>query len=444
MKKKTLPSFVSEVFQILEDNSIEYAVLRNFDGLPEYNSSRDIDILIKKQDFYVVCQQMVLLCQRENIYIVSYFKSERLRTFVCGSFGKDSIEIVQFDFFVHTSAYGHIILTAEEMLRSRIKENGIYHVSDVYQLLDKYLYIKYIGAPFPDKYIPLKESLRNSQELTTLLKSFDISSLVDLEKMSKNEFHKKVRNRGNDSLSNIVLFWKCYILNLISYKGYSIGFTGPDGAGKTTIVELLKLVLNTVYSKIVQYHFRPIVFGNISEVAHTIGLKKEVDRNYNQPHRGNRTSIISSLLRLTYYSIDYIYGYIKKVRKELVKRQIVIFDRYYTDIICDSRRSRIYLPLKFLYWWGRCFIPSLDYNILLTAHTDTILGRKNELNREGIEAINARIDYLANKSRFYKVLNEGTPQEAVTEILRVVFENQHKKNMKRLIKNGSQHTSPTI
>ena len=60
------------------------------------------------------------------------------------------------------------------------------------------------------------------------------------------------------------------------------------------------------------------------------------------------------------------------------------------------------------------------------------MGRKNELNKEGIEAINARIDYLASKPSFYKVLNEGTPQEAVAEILRIVFENQHKKNMKRL------------
>ena len=70
---------------------------------------------------------------------------------------------------------------------------------------------------------------------------------------------------------------------------------------------------------------------------------------------------------------------------------------------------------------------------LLTAQTDTILGRKKELDREGIEAINARIDYLASKPSFYKVLNEGTPQEAVAEILRIVFEKQHGKNIKRII-----------
>ena len=95
-------------------------------------------------------------------------------------------------------------------------------------------------------------------------------------------------------------------------------------------------------------------------------------------------------------------------------------------------RSRIYLPVKFLYGWGKCFIPSLDYNILLTARTETILTRKKELDAAGIEAINQKIDYLADKPGFYKVMNEGTPQEAVAGILRIVFERQHKKNMKRL------------
>ena len=89
--------------------------------------------------------------------------------------------------------------------------------------------------------------------------------------------------------------------------------------------------------------------------------------------------------------------------------------------------------MKFLYVWGRCFIPSLDYNILLTASTETILARKKELDKEGIESINRKIDYLSSKPRFYKIMNDGTPQATVTEILRIVFENQHYKNIKRII-----------
>ena len=161
-------------------------------------------------------------------------------------------------------------------------------------------------------------------------------------------------------------------------------------------------------------------------------MKKEVDRNYSDPHRGGKTGLLSSLARLFYYSIDYIIGYWVKVKSVTRITRLVIFDRYYTDIICDSRRSRIYLNPKFLYWFGKLFIPSLDYNILLTASTDTILNRKRELDEAGIKAINDRIDYLENKKGYKKVLNESTPEEAVKQILSYIFEAQHKKNLKRL------------
>lgn len=199
------------------------------------------------------------------------------------------------------------------------------------------------------------------------------------------------------------------------------------------MIDLLIENLGDVFRKAhVYYHFRPVLFGNLGEVAHSAGVKKEVDRNYSQPHRGGKTGKVSSMVRLLYYSLDYIVGYWLKVKSVTRITRLVIFDRYYTDIICDSRRSRIYLNYKFLYGFGKLFIPSLDYNILLTAGTDTILARKRELDEEGIRLINKKIDYLANKKGYKKILNERTPEETVTEILSYIFEKQHNKNLRRL------------
>jgi hypothetical protein len=79
------------------------------------------------------------------------------------------------------------------------------------------------------------------------------------------------------------------------------------------------------------------------------------------------------------------------------------------------------------------FVPRLDYNVLLTAGTETILARKRELTEEGIRAINERIEFLAGKRGYRKFVNEGTAEEMVTEILEWVFEEQHKRNMKRIV-----------
>jgi hypothetical protein len=79
------------------------------------------------------------------------------------------------------------------------------------------------------------------------------------------------------------------------------------------------------------------------------------------------------------------------------------------------------------------FVPRLDYNVLLTAGTETILARKRELTEEGIRAINERIEFLATKRGYGRFVNEGTAEEMVTEILEWVFEEQHKRNMKRIL-----------
>ena len=220
---------------------------------------------------------------------------------------------------------------------------------------------------------------------------------------------------------------------IMSRTGFSVGFTGPDGSGKTTVIDSTIQRLGAVFATAhAYYHFRPALFGNLGEVAHSAGIKKDVDRNYSDPHRGGRTGLFSSLMRLAYYSTDYIAGYFAKVKTKTRITRLVIFDRYFTDIICDSRRSRIYLPMRFLNLWRKLFIPSLDYNILLTASSETILSRKRELDEAGICDINNRIDYLADQKGYLKVLNESTPDDAVTTILNHIFNEQHKKNLRRL------------
>lgn len=428
-----LPEIVPAVFKMLKEKHYPYAVLRNHNGLPYKNSSRDIDILISSACYGSLKNDFVNLLLDAKYQITTFFESERLRTFVCAKLTNNDIEIVQFDFFVHTSVYGHILLDSATILSSTyLNENGICCVSKEYEFLDKYLYLKYIGAEYPAKYSHLKEEVKSSPYLKDIIQSrFGISSIEELDDMPMSKFRQKA-NKLNRNYKNQFLFWYSYILNNITYKGFSLGFTGPDGAGKTTVIELLTKQLTKVYPKVAPFHFRPTVLGNLGDVAYSAGIKKTVDHNYDKPHRGGKTSVFSSFARLVYYSMDYIVGYFNLVRRALVRRELVIFDRYYTDIICDSRRSRIYLNTTFLYWFGKMFIPSLDYNILLTASSDAILTRKQELDKEAIDAINGKIDYLADKKGYYKVLNEGSPQETVTKILRIVFEKQHQKNLKRL------------
>lgn len=433
---RTEVQFLTSFFDFLNRRA-EYAVLRNFEGLPARNDSRDIDIVLEQTTYKRIKNDLIQLVEQSGWRIVTYLNSDRLITWVCAGIGDDGkAQLVQLDFFFHTSVFGVRLLEAKDFIAHRTFNGAVYHVDKEYEFLDKYLYDRAVGAAYPEKYRAVREAVSGKEEVQEVLKSvFGVSTVDDCDKQpgKKLLLHAFFR-RPLLSLGRFLKFEYYRLRNyLCSDTGFSVGFTGPDGSGKTTVIDLLIDNLGEVFRKAHKYyHFRPALFGNLGEVAHSARLKKEVDRNYSDPHRGGKTGTLSSLARLFYYSVDYIIGYWVKVKSVTRITRVVIFDRYYTDIICDSRRSRIYLNPKFLYGWGKLFIPSLDYNILLTASTDTILARKRELDEAGIQAINDRIDYLQNKKGYQKVLNESTPEEAVRSILSYIFESQHKKNLKRL------------
>lgn len=432
--------FQTRLFKLLNE-TVSYVVLRNFEGLPERNDSRDIDIAISREDYYRLKPQLIELIEELGWKIITYLNSDRLVTWVTGYVNsQNETELIQLDFFFNTSVFGIELMSINELLNDRQFNGDVYYPGIEVQFLDKYLYDRAVGAPYPKKYQAVKEAAQDSPAVKAKLKQlFGVGTVQECDKTSGRKLLCKaigwnLRHRPFGLAAGVSRFLQTFIGNyLMSHTGFSVGFTGPDGSGKTTVIdrtiERLGDVFATAHS---YYHFRPALFGNLGDVAHSAGLKKEVDRNYSDPHRGGKTGVLSSVARLCYYSVDYIFGYFAKVKTKTRITRLVIFDRYFTDIICDSRRSRIYLPPKFLNLWRKLLIPSLDYNILLTASSDTILSRKRELDEAGIRAINDRIDYLAPQKGYFKVLNESTPDEAVTIILNHIFDQQHNKNLKRL------------
>ena len=144
----------------------KYALLRNYEGLPEINSSRDIDIVIDKKDFLLRKKELETLILSSDYRIFTYYLSDRMITYLLIN---SEFEFLQFDFFFKTSLHGIILITANDLLGSREFNGKLYHVSKEYEFLDKYIYLKSLNLDFPSKYKDTREHVLSNE------KNFDIT-----------------------------------------------------------------------------------------------------------------------------------------------------------------------------------------------------------------------------------------------------------------------------
>lgn len=172
---------------------------------------------------------------------------------------------------------------------------------------------------------------------------------------------------------------------LFHQPGYTIAMLGTDGSGKSFIINSITPVLNEAFHKGVRYeHMRP---NHLPSIAVLTGRKKKTETVTvcSNPHGSKPSGVLGSLMRLTYYWIDYTYGYLRKVfLDKAFKTHLWIFDRYYYDYYIDQRRARLHLPNWIFKLYG-IFVPSPDLTLCLGGNPEKIYARKPETSLEEVK-----------------------------------------------------------
>ncbi len=166
-------------------------------------------------------------------------------------------------------------------------------------------------------------------------------------------------------------------------KNIIITFSGVDGAGKTTILRQFKELLEQKYGRsVIELRHRPSILPILSAVKH--GKKKAEQKTLEAlPRSGTNKSLISSLIRFSYYFLDYFFGQWVIYFKYSIKGNIIIYDRYYFDFINDAKRTNIRLNENFIKFFYR-FVFKPDINIFLYASPEIIISRKQEMDEKSI------------------------------------------------------------
>ena len=193
-------------------------------------------------------------------------------------------------------------------------------------------------------------------------------------------------NKGWSRAKHVFFYVMDTILGMWKDRGMIVTFSGVDGAGKSTIIEEVKIQLEKAYRKrVVVIRHRPSLLPILS--AYTKGKKQaEKDAKDTLPRQGSNKSRLSSLIRFSYYYVAYFFGQFVIYYRHVLRGQIVLYDRYYFDFINDAKRSNINLP-KLVTKLGYYFLLKPHFNFFLYAQPEVILSRKKELDHETIEVL---------------------------------------------------------
>jgi len=152
--------------------------------------------------------------------------------------------------------------------------------------------------------------------------------------------------------------------------GLFLVILGPDGVGKSTLVGRLgESLKHAAFNRLRICHWRPMV----------IAPHKETGVAVTDPHGQLPRGRLMSVAVLLGILLDYWLGYRFVLQPVLARAGLVIFDRYYQDLLIDPVRYRYGGPMWLANLLGR-FVPPPDLLFLvLDAEDEVILSRKREV-----------------------------------------------------------------
>lgn len=431
------------MFDDFAAKNVSYAVLRNYESLPDSIGARDIDILVEPGDLSAACEVICALVRDMKLMFANFFRDERLTQFtLVRRLETDEIFDLKIDFFTSSQVYGVEVFSAIEMIEGARKHNGIPVVSESALILDKWSFHLIVGQPLNSKYDVAFAAIAQSEgetlkaELTPLFGG-DVAQRL-LARMAEGQgstigplsgavrraaFWRMWRRQGLIAAPRSFLFLALRLRDRLSPNGLFLSVSGPDGCGKTTVIKRVTLQLEQIYGAdgVVCRHFRPTVLPRIAEVAKKTHALKTVDEEYDRPHRAQPSGALGSVLRMGYYGLDYLFGYLRTIYPVLARRQVVLFDRYAYDMVCDPGRSRIALPTALIRTIIR-LLPMPRWAFFIRVAPEEVFRRKQELDLDRIRQLNVRYDDLVRRGMLIAIDNEGEgPEDAAAQIVDTII-----------------------
>lgn len=442
---KVCSNIFSEFILKLNKSKVRYFILRNFEGLPEINTSKDIDIIIEPNNYHKASKLLVTVLKEHKISNYRVVKYERVHC--CFAIDVEKNFSIHIDLIESYLSKGFEVFTFNGLYKETVDYKNFKVLNETYNAI-MLLYYKVISAKqlktqYQDEInVTYKKdsnkinsvlnktlSSNHSKLIIAALLNQDFKAIIDnANELSKVTKRKAFLKKPIKTTYNITKFLCEKFYRIVycprRYQNF-ISVQGADGTGKSTFIEGLVKAIAYYYvsedSKSHVYHHRPAILPNLGAIGEKTGVMVE-DKDFTNPHRAKPAGFFSSFIRMTYYWLDYFIGVPVKLRKDVQFDKFTIYDRYIYDFLIDPRRARINLP----YWLRKIFTqlvlqPRIVFILLTDA--EIIYARKQELTIVEIKRQIAEFTKLSKSHKRFMILDASkTPEELVDEAMGIIIE----------------------
>ena len=328
--------------------------------------------------------------------------------FLCGE---------QIDLFQRFEWNGCCFLETERFwLGVRVGEDGIPRPSLAHDAIVALLVGLLGGGTFSGRYVPLLELAleregdefadclkwavgeKASQIMMSLLVAKDYQRIPGVAaKMRRALLWRRAIKAPFSAFKAIGLHWGTEIKHHLHPPFPWIAVLGPDGAGKSTVIEGLSEEFTQRRLKIHRVHWRPAFCRK------SVGEVGQVNDPHSVPPRGAFTSI----LKLGYFWCDWAYSHLLPLRHFRAKNKVVIADRFYIDLLIDPRRYRYGGPMWLASLVFR-FFPKPSLTIILTGDPETLYARKKEVRPDEVVRQVEAYEQVMKRARLNGMLIDST------------------------------------
>lgn len=377
-----------DFFRFLENAGVEYCVVGDTKGLPD-EIRGDLDIVVLNV-FPSVPRLMDKFCRRYNLNLVQVRQYEPAAWRFDLSWLDDRGQLCFLpadfcgDYMLND---GWLLLRAREILAQRIPaidEHGnrrdFYRASPPVEFI-YYLLKKVHKQELTDRHGDhlhaewCKDPSNARAQIDRFWAGADAALLAHAAAENEWSSVRSALPRLRQTLFGNLPFgrrkrWKELVRRVqrVRYRtGVHVAFIGTDGSGKSTAIERIEQDLRPAFTRTRQFHLRPRFGGQMQGSVPVT-----------EPHAERARGMVTSPAKIGLWWAYYTLGYALVVYPRLVRSTLVLFDRYYHDLLVDPLRYRYGGPMWLARWVGK-LIPKPDLWILLDAPAEVLQSRKQEV-----------------------------------------------------------------